>query len=104
MDIKTLNEMIYELEEKTAMMTCIYAVMDIDNSSLSLCNAGHLYPHFYHASSDSLKTIESVSYPLGVRDDYPFPVKTLKMEPGDFFLPDRLRQPSTARTSTCMPK
>lgn len=84
--MRTLNKMICELEDRRAMMTGIYGLFERETSSFHFSNAGHLYPYYYDAQKDTVESIESSSYPLGIRPEYEFPEIECKLKPGDFIL------------------
>lgn len=81
-----LNAIIYDLEDRTAMMTCIFGVLNMEQNTLTFSNAGHLYPYYFRAREDRLSCVESTSYPLGIRADMNFPICQVKLEKGDFVL------------------
>jgi sigma-B regulation protein RsbU (phosphoserine phosphatase) len=81
-----LNAIIYDLEDRTAMMTCIFGVLNMEHNTLTFSNAGHLYPYYFRAREDRLSCVESTSYPLGIRADMNFPICQVKLERGDFVL------------------
>jgi sigma-B regulation protein RsbU (phosphoserine phosphatase) len=82
----TLNKMVYDLEDRRAMMTAIYGVFDRASSTFTYSNAGHIFPYFYNHGTDKVETIESSSYPLGIRDSYAFPEQSFTLNNGDFIL------------------
>jgi sigma-B regulation protein RsbU (phosphoserine phosphatase) len=82
----TLNKMIFHVEDRRAMMTAIYGVFNRADSCFTYSNAGHIFPYYYNAAQDNLTTIETSSYPLGIRKDYSFPEHQVKLNPGDFIL------------------
>jgi len=82
----TLNRLIFGLEDRRAMMTAIYGVFDRESSTFTYSNAGHIYPYYYDASADSIISVETESYPLGIRTGNVFPEKSLVLDPGDFIL------------------
>lgn len=84
--INLLNSSIYEMAERSGIMTCIFAILDKTTNLLTFANAGHLYPYYYNKAEDSIRCLESLSYPLGVRAEFDFPVTQIKMSPGDFIL------------------
>jgi len=81
-----LNSLIYELDERHALMTFFYALYEAEKRLITFCNAGHIYPYHYSARDDSIHSLESVGYPLGVRAEYPYTEKSVQLEPGDFIV------------------
>jgi len=82
--MRTLNSLIYELDERHALMTFFYALYEVADHRLTFSNAGHIYPYHYVASEDRLESLESTSYPLGIREHYEFNEHTVRIESGDF--------------------
>lgn len=82
----TLNSLIFELPDPRAMMTCLYALLDLKTGSFTFSNGGHVHPYYYDGKKDKLITLDGSSYPLGVRIEYTFPVEKLKLKPGDFVI------------------
>lgn len=82
--MRTLNSLIFELDERHALMTFFYAVYDVEARSMTFSNAGHIYPYHYRAAEDRLISLESTGYPLGIREHYEFNKHTVSVEPGDF--------------------
>jgi sigma-B regulation protein RsbU (phosphoserine phosphatase) len=82
--MRTLNSLIYELDERRALMTFFYAVYEVGTRRMTFSNAGHIYPYHYIAVEDRLVDLESVGYPLGVRRKLEFNQHTVDFEPGDF--------------------
>ena len=82
--MRMLNSLIFDLNERMAMMTFFYSIYHPGERTLVFSNAGHIYPYHYSASGDRVESVETTGYPLGVRADYPFSENTLQLEPGDF--------------------
>ena len=81
-----LNSAIFEMAERSGMMTCIFAILDKKTNVFTYANAGHLYPYYFNKTEDRVQCLESQSYPLGIRSEFDFPVTQVKMNPGDFIL------------------
>lgn len=84
--MKNLNSLICGLGERRALMTFLYSYFDASDQTYTFSNAGQIYPYHYSKQDDSISTIESISYPLGVRSEYSFPMNSVRLEPGDFIL------------------
>jgi sigma-B regulation protein RsbU (phosphoserine phosphatase) len=82
--MRTLNSLIYELDERRALMTFFYALYEVRERRMTFSNAGHIYPYHYRFGEDRLVSLESVGYPLGVRESLEFNQHTHCLEPGDF--------------------
>ncbi|MCP3962002.1 MAG: PP2C family protein-serine/threonine phosphatase [bacterium] len=62
----TLNRILHETSENTLMTTLCYGLLDRRGRRLVFASAGHLFP--YVVSEDrTVRWLESVAYPLGVR-------------------------------------
>ncbi len=78
----TLNRMIYQSARKRLLTTLCYALIDPKQREILYASAGHLFP--YRITTDgSVHALESVSYPLGVRDQLDVSVRSARLEAGD---------------------
>ena len=78
----TLNRMVYQSARKRLLATLCYALIDPKKREMYYASAGHLFP--YRLSRDGeVVALESVSYPLGVRDQLDVRVRASKLDPGD---------------------
>ena len=82
----TLNALIHDLAEPHMLMTFFYSELDVARRQLDFANAGHLFPYHYRKGDDSLGSLETIAYPLGVRSEYPFEEHSVSLEPGDFLV------------------
>ncbi|MEZ5333026.1 MAG: PP2C family protein-serine/threonine phosphatase [Thermoanaerobaculia bacterium] len=78
----TLNRMIYQSARKRLLTTLCYALLDPRTRELFYASAGHLFPYRV-STSGTVHALESVSYPLGVRDDLRIRVRSERLERGD---------------------
>jgi hypothetical protein len=79
----TLNRMVYQSARKRLLTTLCYAVLDPKKREMFFASAGHLFPYRI-SSSGNVYALESVSYPLGVRDQIDVRVRSEKLEAGDY--------------------
>ena len=78
----TVNRMVYQSARKRLLATLCYALIDPRRGEMSYASAGHLFP--YRVSPDGrIEPLESISYPLGVRDPLPVHRRSTRLEPGD---------------------
>ena len=78
----TLNRMVYQSARKRLLATLCYALVDPGRRELRYASAGHLFP--YRISADGeVRALESVSYPLGVRETLEIRVCSARLESGD---------------------
>lgn len=78
----TLNRMVYQSARKRLLATLCYALVDPGRRELRYASAGHLFP--YRISADGeVRALESVSYPLGVRETLEIRVRSARLESGD---------------------
>jgi len=79
---RTLNRTVYQTARKRLLATLCYAVLDPVRRELLYASAGHLFP--YRIDRDgNVEALESVSYPLGVREDVEVIAKEAHLEPED---------------------
>ena len=79
----TLNRMVYQSARKRLLTTLCYAVIDADKREMSYASAGHLFPYRITGKNE-VYALESISYPLGVRDEIDVRVRSAKLEAGDY--------------------
>ncbi len=77
----TLNRMVYQSARKRLLTTLCYALIDPRRRELLYGSAGHLFP--YRITGGRVLALESVSYPLGVRDELDIRVRSERLEAGD---------------------
>ena len=78
----TLNRMVFQSARKRLLATLCYALIDPTRREMRFASAGHLFP--YRISRlGKVESLESVAYPLGVRESIDIDSHTAKLEPGD---------------------
>ncbi len=77
----TLNRMVFQSARKRLLTTLCYALIDPQRRELRYASAGHLFP--YRLTRGRVLALESVSYPLGVRDEIEVRVRGERLEAGD---------------------
>jgi hypothetical protein len=78
----TLNGIVFESAGRRLLTTLCYVLIDPDRGELSYASAGHLFP--YRLSADGrVVALESVAYPLGVREEIEVAVRVARVESGD---------------------
>jgi len=86
---RTMNRMVYQTARKRLLTTLSYGLLDPVRRQLYFGSAGHLFP--YRIGADGrVDALESVAYPLGVRDPLPVRVEGVPLAAGDtlFFYSD----------------
>jgi len=77
-----LNRMVFQSARKRLLATLCYALIDPVRREMRFASAGHLFP--YRISRlGKVESLESVAYPLGVREALDIDSHTAKLEPGD---------------------
>lgn len=86
---RTMNRMVYQTARKRLLTTLSYALLDPKRRELRFGSAGHLFPYRIGAGGH-VQPLESVAYPLGVRNPLAVRVEVLPLEAGDtlFFYSD----------------
>ena len=79
----TLNRMVYQSARKRLLATLCYAVLDPTERRLEFASAGHLFPYRV-SSGGEVYALESVSYPLGVREGIEIRERAANLESGDY--------------------
>ncbi len=78
----TLNRMVYQSARKRLLTTLCYALLDPRDRTMTFASAGHLFPYRVGVGGD-VAALESISYPLGVRDSLAVRERAARLEPGD---------------------
>jgi hypothetical protein len=78
----TLNRMVYQSARKRLLTTLCYALIDPERREMSFASAGHLFPYRI-GTTGTVQALESISYPLGVRDSLAVRERAARLEPGD---------------------
>jgi hypothetical protein len=79
----TLNRMVFQSARKRLLATLCYALIDPQRLEMEFASAGHLFPYRIRPSGE-VYALESVSYPLGVRDAIDIRVRAANLESGDY--------------------
>jgi hypothetical protein len=80
---KTLNRMVFQSARKRLLTTLCYALLDPVKRQMYFASAGHLFPYRISGRNE-VQALESVSYPLGVRDTLDIRVRSANLESGDY--------------------
>jgi serine phosphatase RsbU (regulator of sigma subunit) len=86
--LEKLNQFVCSFGD-TRFITCCICVLDPAKHQLTLANAGHLYPLWYHADSGTVEKVVTPNggLPLGLDPHEKFHPTKLSLQPGDrFFL------------------
>lgn len=78
----TLNKMVYQSARKRLLTTLCYALIDPQKHEMFFASAGHLFPYRISAAGE-VEALESISYPLGVRDTIDIRTRATNLAPGD---------------------
>ncbi len=78
----TLNRMVFQSARKRLLATLCYALIDPARREMSYASAGHLFPYRIDGAG-GVKALESISYPLGVRDRIEVRERSARLESGD---------------------
>jgi hypothetical protein len=78
----TLNRMVYQSARKRLLTTLCYALIDPERREMSFASAGHLFPYRI-GTTGTVQALESISYPLGVRDNLAVRARAARLESGD---------------------
>lgn len=78
----TLNRMVHQSARKRLLTTLCYALIDPSRREMFYASAGHLFP--YRVSPQGqVEALESVSYPLGVRENLDVRVRAANLDSED---------------------
>ncbi len=78
----TLNRMVFQSARKRLLTTLCYALIDPREREMSFASAGHLFPYRIGAAG-RVEALESISYPLGVRDSLEVRERAASLDAGD---------------------
>jgi hypothetical protein len=78
----TLNRMVFQTARKRLLATLCYALLDPRRRELVYGSAGHLFPYRIDAAG-RVDALESIAYPLGVRDRIEVPERVARLGAGD---------------------
>ncbi|HEV7920661.1 MAG TPA: SpoIIE family protein phosphatase [Thermoanaerobaculia bacterium] len=77
-----LNELVFRSTERRAFMTLAFTIFDLERGLIRHTNAGHLYPYLLRKDAQPM-SIESPSFPLGVRHEITTRTVELDLQEGD---------------------
>ncbi|HEY2737356.1 MAG TPA: PP2C family protein-serine/threonine phosphatase, partial [Thermoanaerobaculia bacterium] len=78
----TLNRMVHQTARKRLLATLCYLLLDPRRRELVYASAGHLFPYRV-TPGGRVQALESIAYPLGVRNYLTVEPKTASLDPGD---------------------
>jgi sigma-B regulation protein RsbU (phosphoserine phosphatase) len=79
---RTLNRTVFQTARKRLLATLCYAIVDPLRLEMLYASAGHLFPYRIDREG-RVEPLESVSYPLGVREDVELVAKEAHLAAGD---------------------
>ncbi len=79
---RTVNRMVYQSARRRLLTTLCYALIDPGEREMHFASAGHLFPYRV-AEGGKVEALESISYPLGVRDTIEVRTRASKLDPRD---------------------
>ena len=79
---RTLNRVVYKSARRRLLTTLCYAILDPQRRCLEYASAGHLYPYRI-SGAGQVEALESIAYPLGVRERLRIEPRSRQLEPGD---------------------
>ena len=77
-----LNRMVYQTARKRLLTTLCYALVDPSARRLRYACAGHFSPYRVTKEGE-VSSLQSISYPLGVRDELVVTVREVELQAGD---------------------
>ncbi len=78
----TLNRMVFQSARRRLLTTLCYVLIDPRAREMQYASAGHLFPYRI-SRHGAVGALESISYPLGVRDRIEITVRSASLEAGD---------------------
>jgi hypothetical protein len=79
---RTLNRVVFQSARRRLLATLCYALIDPRRREMQFASAGHLFPYRVTAEG-GVDSLESVSYPLGVRNPLEIRPRAAKLGSGD---------------------
>lgn len=80
-----MNNAILATAKQTLLMTCLIAVIDHREGTVTIANAGHNFPYIFSPESQHINRIEDVaSYPLGFEKDFTYQECRVGFNRGEF--------------------
>ncbi|MEK7395368.1 MAG: SpoIIE family protein phosphatase [Candidatus Poribacteria bacterium] len=84
--MRVMNRRIHEIKNHVYMTFC-FSIVDIDNKTLTFCNAGHPFPYHYRLSTQELVPWGLLGdLPLGVTQDYEYAIYSRSLDEGDIIV------------------
>jgi len=81
--ISSLNSLVFRKNDSMMFISIFAGVLDVRTGVLRYVNAGH-NPPFASLGGQSFGLLDNAhAPPVGITDEVPFPIKELKMQPGD---------------------
>ena len=74
--------MVYQSARKRLLTTLCYALIDPQEREMTFASAGHLFPYRVRTTG-GVEALESIAYPLGVRDSIEVHEQAARLESGD---------------------
>ena len=93
--VRELNRQFNELARVSRFATAVVATYLANRKKLTMCNAGHPRPMWYHSASDQWTFVDAneqersgrmANLPLGIDNSTSYPQVTLDLNPGDIVL------------------
>ena len=85
--LNTINEAVLERSQRGMFITTIYMVLNIKTGELTITNAGHLPPLWYHHKTNDYEEISGISgIPLGILEEGNFSERKIQLRSGDMIL------------------
>jgi sigma-B regulation protein RsbU (phosphoserine phosphatase) len=81
-----LNNMVYRFVQSNMFMTFCYLIVDIEDHTISFCNAGHNYPYHYRSKLDRLDSLESGTHPMGISENISCEIERVSYDKGDMLV------------------
>jgi sigma-B regulation protein RsbU (phosphoserine phosphatase) len=80
------GELLHKLNEvalasaEDMFVTVLLMLLDWDQNTIRLCNAGHCYPMIRHANGDVERVEDGTGFPVGITPEAEFPEETIALE------------------------
>ncbi len=84
--IHAVNHMTFASFNLKRMMTFLYAIFQDNGRTLNFASAGHHFPYLFRPKDGTLVELESISYPLGVREELTLQTRSVNLFPGDLLV------------------
>ncbi len=85
--VKQLNSDLLKRSHQGMFVSFIFMILEVKTGQLSIANAGHLPPIWFHSQSNTCELIDKFSgIPLGILDEADFDEYSFNLESGDMVL------------------